>query len=135
MATVDHKGRPSPGHASGSGSTGWIISWPASQTRHLQRNPYVSLAYFCHDIYRPVYVDCTAEWVNDRAEQQRVWAYYQTVPPPMGFDPQPHYGTIDHPHFGLLKLTPWRIELFTLDQSDAGQTEMITKVWRPAQER
>jgi general stress protein 26 len=137
MATVDRQNRPRSRilHPVWEGLTGWVISWPAThKTKHLQHNPYVSLAYICHDIYHPVYVDCTAEWVEDRQEQQRVWAYFQTVPPPLGFDPQPHYGSIDHPHFGLLKLTPWRIELFNLSQSaDTGQSEITTKVWRPDQ--
>jgi len=26
-----------------------------------------------------------------------------------------HYGTIDHPYYGLLRLTPWRIELGNLN--------------------
>lgn len=137
MATVDRRNRPRSRvvHPVWEGSTGWVISWPAThKSKHLQLNPHVSLAYICHDIYQPVYVDCTAEWVTDRQEQFRVWAYYKTVPPPMGFDPEPHYGSIDHPQFGLLKLTPWRIELFDLGQSeDTGETQIASRVWRPAQ--
>ena len=95
-------------------STGWIISWPATlKSKHLEHNPHVSLAYI-QDRDKPVYIECTAGWVTDRAEQMRVWEFYKTVPPPMGFDPEPHYGSIDHMHFGLLRLIPWRIELYTL---------------------
>jgi hypothetical protein len=47
---------------------------------------------------------------------------HKATPPPLGFDPQPHYGTIHHPYFGLLRLTPWRIELGDL------QSEPI--IWR-----
>ena len=117
MATVDRQNRPRSRvmHPVWEDSTGWVISWPESaKFGHLARNPHVSLAYI-QDTHRPVYVECTVEWVTDRAEQQRVWNYYQTVPPPMRFDPEPHYGSIDHPYFGLLKFTPWRIELYTLN--------------------
>jgi general stress protein 26 len=117
MATVDLKNRPRSRimHPIWEGAIGWVISWPESlKAAHLRRNPHVSLAYFCHDKNKPVYVDCTAEWLTDRTAQQRVWEFYRTVPPPIGFDPTPHYGSIDHPHFGLLKLIPWRIELYTL---------------------
>ncbi|MBI5960834.1 MAG: pyridoxamine 5'-phosphate oxidase family protein [Chloroflexi bacterium] len=117
MATIDLKNRPRSRimHPVWEGAAGWIISWPESpKAKHLQHNPHVSLAYFCHDTTKPVYVECTAGWMTDRTEQQRVWEFYKTVPPPLGFDPTPHYGTIDHPLFGLIKLIPWRIELCTL---------------------
>jgi len=32
----------------------------------------------------------------------------------LGFDPQPHYGTIHHQYFGLHRFTPWRVELGNL---------------------
>jgi hypothetical protein len=35
----------------------------------------------------------------------------RATPPPLGFDPQPHYGSIDHLYFGPLRLTPWQVEL------------------------
>jgi hypothetical protein len=117
MATVDRHNRPRSRviHPVWEDSTGWVISWPETpKFRHLAHNPQVSLAYLA-DPYKPVYVDATAEWLTDRAEQMRVWDYYKTVPPPMGFDPEPHYGSIDHHHFGLLRLIPWRIELYTLN--------------------
>jgi general stress protein 26 len=80
------------------GPIGWVISWPAShKATHLRHNPAVSLTYF-HDKERPVYVDGIAEWVDAPEEKQRIWELHRTTPPPLGFDPQPHYGTIDHPY-------------------------------------
>jgi len=102
---------------------GWIISWPQThKAKHLARNPYVSLAYI-HDKTKPVYVDCQAEWVHDLEEKWRVWEVHKQTPPPVGFDPEPHFGTVEHEYYGLLKLTPWRVELGNL------YGEPI--VWRP----
>jgi hypothetical protein len=39
-----------------------------------------------HDKAKPVYVECVAAWITDRAEQQHVWELHQTIPPPLGFD-------------------------------------------------
>ena len=79
----------------------------------LARNPAVSLAYI-PDKEKPVYVDGMAEWVHAAEEKQRIWDLHRTTPAPLGFDPQPHYGTIEHQYYGLLKITPWRIELGNL---------------------
>lgn len=116
MATVDTRGRPRSRivHPIWEGPIGWIISRADGlKSKHLARNPHVSLAYI-QDSERPVYVDCTAEWEHNRAEKLRVWDVIKTTPPPMGFDPGPWYKSVDSPDFGLLKLTPWRIELYTL---------------------
>lgn len=116
MATVDRRGRPRSRmiHPVWEGHIGWLITWPQShKAKHLQHNPHVSLAYI-HDKERPVYVECVAAWVTDRAEMERGWEIHKQVPPPIGFDPTPHYGNIDHHYFGLLRFTPWRIELATL---------------------
>jgi len=52
-----------------------------------------------------------AEWVDDLDQKQRVWQLCLEAPPPVGFDPAPIYERVDHPNFGVLKLTPRRIEL------------------------
>jgi general stress protein 26 len=117
MATIDRKGRPRSRiiHPIWDGSIGWVISWPKShKAKHLENNPYVSLAYI-HDIKKPVYIDALAEWVDDEVEKQRIWTLHQMTPPPLGFDPQPHYGSAKHPYYGLLRFTPWRIELGSLN--------------------
>ena len=116
MATIDRQNRPRSRviHPIWEGPIGWLISWPAShKAKHLARNPAVSLAYI-PDKAQPVYVDGFAEWVDVVEEQQRIWDLHRTTPAPLGFDPQPHYGTINHQYFGVLKITPWRIELGNL---------------------
>ncbi len=124
VATVDRKGRPRSRimHPVWDGQTGWVISWKAShKSKHLQANPYVSLAYI-HDRDKPVYADCNAEWVDEESEKLRIWELHKTIPPPLGFDPEPHYGSIHHQYYGVLKFVPWRIELGNL-----GGTSLV---WR-----
>ena len=113
MATIDRKGRPRSRiiHPVWDGPIGWVISWLEShKAKHLKHNPYVSLTYI-PDKNKPVYVDAVAEWIDDVEEKNRIWELHKTTPPPLGFDPQPHYGNINHQYFGLLRFTPWRIEL------------------------
>jgi uncharacterized pyridoxamine 5'-phosphate oxidase family protein len=116
VATVDLKGRPRSRvmHLIWDGPVGWVITWPEShKAKHLGNNPHVSLAYI-NNPYKPVYVECTAGWVNEVDEQLRIWELHKSLPPPLGFDPEPGYGTIENKYFGLLKFTPWRIELAEL---------------------
>jgi len=113
VATVDSQQRPRSRilHPIWDGSTGWITTRPHSyKAKHLSQNPYVSLAYVA-DIAKPVYVDCKAEWVDDLDQKQLVWQMCKDAPPPYGFDPAIAFQSFDYPGFGLLKLTPWRIEL------------------------
>lgn len=125
VATVDQKGRPRSRvlHLVWDGPVGWVITRPDSpKAEHLANNPYVSMAYI-KDPMKPVYVDCTAQWITDSNEQQRIWELYKLIPPPMGFDLTPHYGTIQHKYFGLLQFNPWRIEL-----AELGKESLI---WQP----
>ena len=125
MTTVDRKNRPRSRmmHPIWDGPIGWVISWPEShKAKHLQHNPAVSLAYI-QDRDKPVYVDGAAEWVDTIEEKLRIWELHKATPPPLGFDPQPHYGTIEHRYYGLLRITPWRIELANL----GGEPQ----IWRP----
>ncbi len=116
MATIDRQDRPRSRimHPIWDGPIGRVISWPTShKAKHLERNPSVSLASI-HDKNKPVYVDAVAEWVDEVEEKQRIWELHKTTSPPLGFDPQPHYGDINHHYYGLLRFTPWRIELGNL---------------------
>lgn len=125
VSTVDRKGRPRSRvmHVVWDGPVGWVITWPAShKAKHLVNNPYVSLAYVSSPM-KPVYVECIAEWVTEVGEQWRIWELHKTIPPPLGFDPAPHYGSIEHKYFGLLRFTPWRIEI-----AELGAESLI---WRP----
>ena len=125
LATIDRRGRPRSRimHPIWDGPVGWVISWPEShKAKHLDLNPYVSLAYI-QDKDKPVYVDAVAEWIDDVAEKHRIWDLHKTTPAPLGFDPQPHYETIKNQYYGLLRFTPWRIEL--------GDLHGQPIVWRP----
>ncbi len=117
MATIDRSSRPRQRilHPIWDGPTGWVISWPEShKARHLEANPAVSLAYIKNS-EKPVYVNGSADWVSAPEEKQRIWELYKATPPPLGFDPQPYYGDIHHPYFGLLRIIPRRIELANLN--------------------
>ena len=125
MATVDRRGRTRSRimHPIWDGPIGWMISWPAShKAKHLARNPWISLAYIA-DEKKPVYVDGLAEWIDSDEEKHRIWDLHRTAPPPLGFDPEPHYGSIGHLYFGLLRVTPWRVELGNLGGEPI--------IWRP----
>lgn len=117
VATIDRKNRPRSRimHPVWDGYIGWVISWPQShKAKHLQGNPYVSLAYI-EEREQPVYVDARADWIDEVGEKHRIWNLHKNTLPPLGFDPEPHYGTITHHYFGLLRFTPWRIELGNLN--------------------
>jgi len=129
VATVDSRNRPRSRvlHPIWEGSTGWITTHRSShKARHLERNPYVSLAYIAN-IHTPVYADCKAEWVDDLDEKHRIWELFKSTPPPLGYDPALEFGSPEHEDFGLLKLTPWRIDLVSFP---APSFEEGTKVWR-----
>lgn len=116
MTTVDRQNRPRSRvmHPIWDGPIGWVISRPDSyKASHLAFNPAISLAYIPTK-EKPVYVDGFAEWVGAVEEKQRIWDLHCSTPPPLGFDPQPHFGSIHHPYYGLLRITPRRIELADL---------------------
>jgi len=126
VATVDLKNRPRSRimHVIWDGHIGWVITWPAShKAKHLVNNPHVSLAYITESL-KPAYAECIAEWVEDVKEKLRIWELHKTLPPPLGFDPMPHYGNIENQYYGLLRFTPWRIELAELGKESL--------VWRPS---
>lgn len=128
VATLDTRGRPRSRilHPIWEGSTGWIGTRRQSfKARHLAEHPYVSLAYVS-DIVKPVYVDCLAEWADDLATKQHVWNLLLQTPPPVGYDPAPIFGSPDS--FGLLRLRPWRIELY-----DASTVPPPRQVWHAEQ--
>jgi len=133
VSTVDAKGRPRSRilHPIWEGSTGWIATGRNShKAKHLARNPYVSLSYWDQQ-HQQIYADCKAEWVDDLAERRRIWDLYKNTPPPLGYDPAiiPVWKDgPESPEFGILKLTPWRIELYAINQMATGQEP---SVWRP----
>jgi general stress protein 26 len=138
VATVDRKGRPRTRvlHPIWEGSTGYIATGRNSfKAKHLTNNPYVSLMYWDPDLEhglagaQAVYVDARAEWLDDPADRRRIWDLYKNTPPPVGYDPAMIPVWKDGPggvDFGVLKLTPWRIELTGL-QATADKPPLV---WR-----
>jgi hypothetical protein len=67
--------------------------------------------------------------LDDPADRRRIWDLYKNTPPPVGYDPAIIPVWKDGPEsaeFGVLRLTPWRIELTGI-QSNFGQEPMV---WR-----
>jgi general stress protein 26 len=131
VATVDRKGRPRTRilHPIWEGTTGWIATGRHTlKTKHLAKNRHVSLTYWDpqHEI---IHVEATAEWDDNIEQKKRIWDLYKNTPPPLGYDPGMIWsGGPEDPGFGLLKLTPWRIQLFGIrDFATGGQ------VWKPVQ--
>lgn len=126
LATLDTRNRLRSRimHPIWEGATGWIGTRRHTlKAKHLAHNPYVSLAYIA-DVVRPVYVDCLAEWADDLADKQHAWELYAAAPAPLGFDYGTLFASAAEAEFGLLKLTPWRIELADMMNRDN------RKVWR-----
>lgn len=127
VATMNRDNRPRSRvlHPIWEGQVGWIATGRYTlKTKHLAENPYISLTYM-KDPLNPVYVDCKAEWLDDMAEKQRIWNLYGSTPPPLGYDLAPFFGAVDSKGYGLLKLTPWRIQLYSLMTN-------VNKVWHEA---
>lgn len=131
VATIDRKGRPRQRilHPIWEGPTGWIATGRHShKEKHLAANPYVSLSYWDPQ-HQQVYVDATASWEDDMSEKRRIWDLYKNTPPPLGYDPAMIWKDgVEDPTYGLLKLTPWRIEIYGLGNM---ATLEPPKVWRP----
>jgi general stress protein 26 len=130
VATVNRQGRPRSRilHPLWEGSTGWIATGRHTlKEKHLQHNPYVSLSYWDPQ-HQQVYADCKAGWEDNLPEKKRVWELFCSTPPPLGYDLGMFWKGPDDPAYGLLKLTPWRIELSSLNDLIAGK---LPQVWRP----
>lgn len=119
VATVDTQGRPRSRvlHPMWDGSTGWMLTSPQSlKAKHLDANNHVSLAYVA-DPFKPIYIEATVEWVESADEKQRLWDWFKHTPEPYGYDPAAFFGSVDNPNFGILKITPWLIDMPVLGGS------------------
>jgi hypothetical protein len=137
VATVDPSGRPRARvlhpvwERSADGPAGWILTRPTPvKTRHLAANPHVTVSYLGanHDL---AHFDCTAAWVDDPAERQRVWAWVASVPPPVGYDPAtifPAGPTSED--YALLRLEPYRVQVGLAVDLAQGQQP---RLWRAAE--
>jgi uncharacterized pyridoxamine 5'-phosphate oxidase family protein len=132
VATVDTRGRPRTRilHPMWEGATAWICTGRETlKTRHLEVNPNVSLSYW-DPRQELVYVEAKAEWEDRPAETRRVWELFKSTPPPYGYDPAIIAGWTapDARGFGILKLTPTRIELSGVSMNPPGALPQL--VWR-----
>ncbi len=136
VTTMDRRGRPRARAMQPiwERSTGYMLTGRRSlKAKHLAANPYVSVSYVDTSDRSPVgrcaYVECTASWVDDVEEKKRIWEFAKNTSVPGGFDPAPYYPTgPEDPENGVLKLTPWRVEV----SSVMGLAEGTNKVWRGA---
>ncbi len=130
VTTIDRKNRPRSRilHPVWEGNVAWIATRPSShKAKHLANNPYVSCTYWDQK-HEQVMADCRTEWIDDPATKKRIWALIKTTPEPVGYDP----ATIwkdgpESPDFGVLKLIPWRIEVWSLPDMAQGKPALV---WR-----
>lgn len=130
VATIDTKGRTRSRilHPIWEGPVGWIATGRDSlKAKHIAANPHVSLTYWDPD-HEQVLVDAKAEWVDDESEKQRLWDLFKSTPEPLGYDLANFFESVDNPGYGLMKLTPWRVELWSLQGLASGQPP---QVWKP----
>ena len=130
VATVDTQGRPRSRmlHPVWDGATGWIATGRLShKAKHLSTNPYVSLTYW-DPKHEQTMIDCQAEWQDDLETRAWLWERLKTTPEPVGYDPALFWPSHEDPGFGALKLTPWRLEVWSLAAMAQGKP---AEVWRP----
>lgn len=129
-ATIDERGRPRSRvlHPIWQAQIGWITTGRGTaKLRHIVANGWLSLAYVA-DPMRPVYAECRAVWRDDPAAKRHVWELFVQAPEPLGFDPALSWGSVDSPGFGVLELTPWRVELYDL------LNQANRKTWSPEEQ-
>ena len=135
MTTIDRQGRPRTRivHPIWEQSTCFIMTGRSSlKVKHLeQQSPYLALCYVDLEGINPaanqVYVERKAEVIDEVEEKKRVWELFKSYPEPYGYDPAMFFPTgPEDAEFAILKLTPWRLEVFSL----AGAMSGGNLVWR-----
>ena len=130
VATVDTHDRPRSRilHPYWEGSTVWILTGRETlKTRHLAHNPHISLSYWDPQ-KEQIYADCKAEWEDDPVEKERVWNLFKAADPPYGYDGTMIWpGGVHTDGVGVLRCTPWRIELASMTVDPPG---FHSAVWK-----
>ncbi|HEY5625355.1 MAG TPA: pyridoxamine 5'-phosphate oxidase family protein [Dehalococcoidia bacterium] len=133
VATVDTKDRPRtrllhPIWETDGRLVGHIATGRHSlKEKHIARNANVSLTYW-DQVHEQVYVEATARWADDAAEKHRIWDLFKSTPPPYGYDPALIWqGGVESEDFGVLTLTPRRVELYGIADLMAGRPPTV---WR-----
>lgn len=130
MATADARGRIRSRivHPLWDGRVGWLLTDRHSpKGRDLDGSAWTSFTYI-DSAQEQVHVDCRTEWVESLEEKRRVWAWFASIPPPLGYDPGLFFKDgVEAASFGLVRLLPWRVELWSLADLMAGTPP---RVWR-----
>ncbi len=134
VVTIDTKGRPRSRmlhpmwEITDDGPTGWIATGRESlKAKHLAGNSFVSVTYW-DPRHEQVMAECDTEWVDDMDEKQRLWDLFKATPEPYGYDLGAFWKDANDPTYGLLKLKPWRIEMWTVAEMSTG---VAPTVWTP----
>ena len=112
------------------GARAWVATGRHSpKEADLTANHYLSLSYW-DPAHEQVYAECISRWEESAEEKARVWRLFGDAPAPMGYDLGLFWpaGPSD-PSYGLLELSPWRIELSSLAGLIAGRPSLV---WQPA---
>ena len=129
VATVDRQGRPRSRilHPVWEGPTGYIATGRHShKQQHLAQNPFVSLSYWDPQ-HEQAIIECKTEWSDDDETKRHVWELFKNAPEPVGYDPAMIWQTVENPEYGVLKLTPWRLSVWSMQAMASGEPE---EVWR-----
>lgn len=130
MATADRDRRIRSRivHPIWEGRTGWLLTArDSAKARDVDGNPWASLTYI-DNAQEQVHVDCRTSWEERLAEKRRLWDWFKSIPPPIGYDPGLFFTEgVEAPSFGALRLEPWRIELWSLADLMSGRSP---RVWR-----
>jgi len=132
VTTVDTKNRPRarllhPIWETVDGKpVGWIATGRDShKAKHIAHNPYVSLSYW-DPKHEQIYAECKAEWVDDMGEKERLWKLFGSTPEPLGYDLKLFWSEgVTDPTYGLLRLTPWRLEISALGDMMQGEAPKV----------
>ena len=60
--------------------------------------------------------------MDDPAVKKWLWDLALSTPDPVGYNPALDFITYDNSTYGVLRLTPWRVEVYTLG--------VVTKIWK-----
>lgn len=141
LATVDRLGRPrsrmvhSLWEWDGTSLVGWVGSIVTPMKRaHLESTPHVSCNYWDGaEAYDTCVAECRAELLVDEASRHEGWERFKSTPPPVGYDPAitPHWSEgPDSPHWGVLRLEPWRLRVFPGVFARTGGEEGAILTWQ-----
>ena len=129
MATADRQRRIRSRivHPLWDGTTGWVLTFPESpKGKDVGGNPWTSLTYIDSE-QEQVHVDCATAWEDRPAEKRRLWEWFKSLPPPLGYDTGVFFTKgVEDPSFGCLRLDPWRIEPWSLADLMSGKP---ARVW------